>query len=134
MNLDEVHNSYLEKSKLINNATENLSSDSYGLIEIFRKKKLKDGKEKLKLYYSWLQEYDDVYAGELVLFDTNTQVYLANLSIVERARNVFTSSLRGYEKALSNIEASTNFHLTTTIALASFAIAVLGIVFPLTCS
>ncbi|HCE4574290.1 hypothetical protein P3719_23295 [Vibrio parahaemolyticus] len=130
MNLDEAKNGYLAKSIEILNATESLSKDKYGIFEIFTNKKLNDAKEQLSIYYSWLREFDATYSGEFMLHGTIPDITMlnGNLSIVERSRSMFVSSLNSYEKALANIESSTNFKLTTSIALIALLVAVLGLV------
>ncbi|HAS8371842.1 TPA: hypothetical protein I7742_22650, partial [Vibrio vulnificus] len=112
------------------NATEALSKDKYGLVEIFTNKKLIEAKAQLSIFYSWLREFDAAYSGDFMLHGTIHELTMlnGNLSIVERARNMFVSSLDSYEKAIANIESSTNFKLTTSIALLALLVAVLGLV------
>ncbi len=130
MNLDEAKKGYLEKSLDILNATESLSKDSYGILEIFTNTKLNDAKAQLSTYYSWLKEFDEAYSGDFMLHGHISDITRlnGNLSIVERARNMFVSSLDSYEKALANIESATNFKLTTSIALLALFVAALGLV------
>ncbi len=129
MTLEEAKNSYIESSRTIFDATERLSSESYGIAEIFSKTKLKQGKAKLKGYYAWLKEYDEAYTENLTLGGTIGDLNMKNakLSVVERSRSVFLSSLNGYEKELSNIEASTNFKLSTGIAIVAIVISMFGV-------
>ncbi|AIL70748.1 hypothetical protein VV93_v1c16600 [Vibrio vulnificus] len=130
MNIDEATKGYLAKSVYILNATEALSKDKYGLVEIFTNKKLIEAKAQLPIFYSWLREFDAAYSGDFMLHGTIHELTMlnGNLSIVERARNMFVSSLDSYEKAIANIESSTNFKLTTSIALLALLVAVLGLV------
>lgn len=129
MKLDEAKNGYLSRSLDILNATESLSKDKYGIFENFTNNKLNDAKKQLSLYYSWLREFDAAYSGEFMFHGTIPDITMlnGNLSIVERSRSMFVSSLNSYEKALANIESSTNFKLTTSIALLALLVAVLGV-------
>lgn len=129
MTLEDIKNSYIERSQEIFDATEKLSTDSYGFIEVFTQKKLKLGKADLKDYYIWLKEYDEAYTKNLTLNGTIGDLNMKNakLNIIERSRAVFLSSLNGYERELSNIEASTNFKLSTGIAITAIVISIAGI-------
>lgn len=129
MDLLEAKNSYIERSRQIFDTTEKLSKESYGLTEIFTKKKLKIAKGKLSNYYNWLKEYDAAYSENLILegalYDLN--IRNAKLKVLESSRLLFLSSLNGYEKELSNIEGSTNFKLSTGIAVAATIISIIGV-------
>ncbi|OCH41420.1 hypothetical protein [Aliivibrio fischeri] len=122
-------NLYITRSKDILKATEILSKQTYGIREVFTSKQLKKAKSELSKYYEWLKVYDEAYIDLLkldgALPDLNMRV--AKVSIMECARNIFISSLQGYEKELSNIEASTNFKLTTGIALFAVLVSVFSL-------
>ncbi|MEZ9233830.1 hypothetical protein AB4259_22520 [Vibrio amylolyticus] len=122
-------NLYITKSKDILDATEMLSKQSYGFKEIFSNEQLKKAKVKLPEYYSWLREYDDAYTSLLNMEGALPDLNMRNakVSIMERARNVYVLSLQGYEKELANIESSTNFKLSTGIALIAVLVSLVGV-------
>ncbi|HAS6327681.1 hypothetical protein ABRZ80_22625 [Vibrio vulnificus] len=122
-------NLYITKSKDILDATEILSKQSYGFKEIFSNEQLKKAKAKLPEYYSWLREYDDAYTSLLSMEGALPDLNMRNakVSIMERARNVYVLSLQGYEKELANIESSTNFKLSTGIALIAVLVSLVGV-------
>ncbi|EHR7861147.1 TPA: hypothetical protein NJ344_004635 [Vibrio parahaemolyticus] len=122
-------NLYITKSKDILDATEMLSKQSYGFKEVFTNDKLKKAKEKLPEYYNWLRKYDEAYTSLLSMEGALPDLNMRNakVSIMERARNVYVLSLQGYEKELANIEASTNFKLSTGIALIAVLVSLVGV-------
>ena len=122
-------NLYITRSTQILDATEELSKQSYGLKEVFTNNQIKKAKAKLPEYYSWLKEYDEAYTSLLNMDGAISDLNMRNakVSIMERARNVYVSSLQGYEKELANIEASTNFKLSTGIALIAVLVSVVGV-------
>ncbi|TOM78871.1 hypothetical protein [Vibrio parahaemolyticus] len=122
-------NLYITKSKDILDATEMLSKQSYGFKEVFTNDKLKKAKEKLPDYYNWLRKYDEAYTSLLSMEGALPDLNMRNakVSIMERARNVYVLSLQGYEKELANIEASTNFKLSTGIALIAVLVSLVGV-------
>lgn len=124
MNLGKVVEAYLEKSKIIFKETEKLSLESDKFNGTQRNKKLKEAKRNLTTYYSWLQELDKEYTGDLLIPGTPNNMFI--FSVVERARNVFMSSLNGYEKSLANIEANINFRKTTFIAIIALIVSMVG--------
>ncbi|MGX5915104.1 hypothetical protein ACR0ST_10265 [Aliidiomarina sp. Khilg15.8] len=129
LTLEEAKNSYIKRSREIFDETERLSSESYGIAEIFTKSKLMQGKAKLKDYYACLKECDEAYAQFFTLGGAIGDLNMKNakLAVVERSRSVFLSSLNGYERELSNIEASTNFKLSTGIAIVAVVISMFGL-------
>lgn len=132
-NLDELRIMYAEKSQMILEATREVATDSYGFLQIFTKTKLSRAKLKLNEYYDWLTKYDEVYSKNLITVGTRADVTVKDLSLkmVDRSRELFISSLRGYENELSNVESSLNFQLTTSIALLAILFSVIGLVLPL---
>ena len=127
--LETAKKNYIKTGQEILKATESLSAQSYGILEIITKSKLRKGKEKLTGYYLLLKEYDDVYTSELEINGTtfDIELKLARLKICESARLIFTSSLGGYERELSNIESSINFKLTTGIAMIALVFSLAGV-------
>ena len=121
-------NLYITRSKDILDATETLSKQSYGLKEIFTNAQLKKAKARLPEYYNWLKECDDSYTSLLNMDGAIPDLNMRNarVSIMERARNVYVLTLQGYERELANIEASTNFKLSTGIALIAVLVSVVG--------
>ncbi|HHX8306438.1 TPA: hypothetical protein ACVOZG_004589 [Vibrio diabolicus] len=122
-------NFYITRSTEILDATEALSKQSYGLTEVFTNDQLKKAKAKLPEYYRWLKEFDEAYTSLLNMDGAISDLNMRNakVSIMERAINVYVSSLQGYEKELANIEASTNFKLSTGIALLAVLVSVVGV-------
>ena len=120
---------YVTRSNQILEATEVLSKQNYGLTEIFTNKQLKQAKANLPQYYEWLKECDEVYTSLLSMNGAIPDLNMKNakLSIMERARNIYVLSLQGYEKELANIQASTNFKLSTGIAMIAVLVSVIGI-------
>ncbi|MUI53152.1 hypothetical protein [Aliivibrio fischeri] len=122
-------NLYITRSNEILDATELLSKQSYGLKEVFTNDHLKKAKAKLPEFYRWLKEYDEAYTSLLSMDGAIPDLNMRNakVSIMERARNIYVLSLQGYEKELANIEASTNFKLSTGIALFAVLVSVVGV-------
>lgn len=129
LELSVAKNFYISRSNQIIEATKVLSKDSYGIKDIFIKSKLLKAKQELEKYYGWLNEYDEAYTENLILGGAIPDLNMRNakLSVVEKARGLFVSSLSSYEKELSNIEASINFKISTTIAFLAFLISVIGV-------
>jgi hypothetical protein len=129
MNLGTAKNYYITRSRMIFSATEALSQDHYGMFEVFSSRKLKKAKYRLGEYYVWLEESDAVYTDHLDMSGAISDLNIRNaqLGVVERARDVFLSSLNGYEKELSNIQACTNFKISTCLALFAVVIAIAGV-------
>ena len=131
MNLEEVKKNYLDKSQEIYKSTKELAKDSYGMREILTNKKQRKAKEKLEIYYSWLNDIDSEYSKQFEIMGSVAEMQMRNghLSVAERARNIFISSLSGYENAIANIEASTNFKITTILAMFAILVSIFGAIF-----
>jgi hypothetical protein len=124
---NELIEMYLNGANEVKSSTENLSLCKRKFFHIFTKKPISNSPSDIRKFYSLLKDADSKYSVLIKVppnklqpaygVDGDIKLLSYRLDIVSNARDVFVSSLSGYEKEVSNIENVLNFRLTTTIAV-----------------
>ena len=127
--MEKLKNNYIKKGQDILSRNESLATESFGFFESFTRTKLKRFKGNIAEYYTNLGALDSYYTS---LFKTSGAIndlnmLNAQLQVISKAREMYTSALSAYEKELANIEGSLNFRLTTIIAIVAIIVSVASI-------
>ena len=132
VHIDTLIQEYMESSKLITQSNEALLGCKKGLFNQKLKSRLRIAKEEHKNYIIKLQEFDDVFVGDLEGYMHSDLAHLAikdtNYKVLSRARFVCFSNLERFEKTLVSIEDSLNFKQSIQLAWLSIGVASFSII------